>query len=474
MTKENSLETTHHEAKSLLITGISLIAAMGGLLFGYDTGVMTGVIFILQDDPNWLLKGSHLGLMVAIALLGCAIGALIGGRLADQRGRRFALFLSGVLFIVGSIACAFAQDYWFLFGSRLLVGAAIGVTSVATPLYISELAPAHIRGRLVSLYQFAIVIGILAAFLVSWGLEVLPWVTTDESWRWMFGLGAVPAVILLLGIPWLPASPRWLVHKGHIDRARKVLERILHHPNHAREAIDLVQLSINKEDGAGGLKTVFGSKFRMALIVGLGLAIFQQLIGINAVLYYGDLIFKDAGFDEAAGAFQNEVIVGTVNALFTLIAIWLLDKVGRVPLMLIGLIGMGLSMAALSLTFLSTNDGADTTALSGWVSLIAMCCYVACFAFSMGPIVWVMIAEIFPLKVRGLAIAVATAANWIANLAVSYTFPILKDDLSGGWTFMIYVIMIILTFIFIIVWVPETKGKTLEELEEIWHQNKKD
>jgi sugar porter (SP) family MFS transporter len=433
------------------------VAAVGGLLFGYDTGVISGAILYLRSDFG--LSPTAEGLVVGVVTLGALVGAIAAGWLADAIGRRATNIVAGLLFVLASAASAFAPDVAMLVAGRFLVGCGIGLSSVAAPMYIAEVAPPEIRGRLVSGFQLAITIGILVAFLVGEAFAA------SHAWRWMLGLAVFPGALLALGMLPLPQSPRWLVKRGREAEARDVLARLRGEPGAARELAE-IRDGLARE-GGGSWRDLLGREARAPLVVGIGLAVFQQVTGINAVIYYAPQIFESAGFASDAVALAATIGIGVVNVAATFIAIGLVDRVGRKPLLLAGVAGMVVSLAVLGLAFREAQPGAGGNVL-GLITVACLMAYIVFFAFSLGPIVWLMISEIFPYRVRGPAIAVSTAANWAANFLVASSFPALRADFGSSVTFFVYAALGVATIAFVAAKVPETKGRTLEEIGRLW------
>ena len=432
---------------------ISAVSALAGLLFGYDTGVISGAILFVQED--FRLSNLHEEIVVSAVLLGAMIGAAIGGRLADRFGRRSVLIQVAGLFIIGALGTALAPSMLWLAIGRVVVGIAIGIASFTTPLYISEISPAQVRGKLVSLNQLMITIGILVSYLADYGLAA------SRGWRWMFGLAAIPALILLVGLPFVPESPRWFLRQNQRERGREVLAKI-RQPFEIDAEIADIEASLRQQEG--GWRELLSANLRPALVIGIGLAVFQQFTGINTVIYYAPTIFQLAGLQSHSAAILATAGVGVINVLLTVFALELLDRAGRRPLLLYGLIGMIISLALLGFAFLTRNP---TPALA-WTSVICVMAYVACFAISLGPIFWLMIAEIYPLKIRSRAMGIATMANWGSNLLVALTFLSLLEFLGRPWTFWLYALVGVVAWIFVLRMVPETKGKTLEQIEAHW------
>ncbi len=439
---------------SRFVTMVSWISALAGLLFGYDTGVISGAILFVQKDFS--LSRVQEEVVVAAVLLGAVIGASFGGKLADRFGRRKILIQVGMLFIVGAVGTALAPSPIWLSIGRVVVGIAIGIASFTAPLYISEVSPAPIRGKLVSLNQLMITIGIVVSYLADYGLA------DARAWRWMFGLAAIPALVLVIGLLFVPESPRWLMSQSEKRKARAVLEKIRETSDVGTELAEIEADLRLQEDNWRELLNV---SLRRPLIVGIGLAIFQQFTGINTVLYYAPTIFEFAGLHSASAAILATVGVGVVMVLLTIVALRLLDRVGRRPLLLYGLVGMVLSLGVLGFAFRSPT----LSSVVAWIAMISLPVYVACFAIGLGPVFWLLISEIYPLKIRGRAMSVATVTNWAANLLVALTFLSLLHTLGRSWTFWLYGIVGIVAWVFVYRLVPETKGSTLEEIDARWH-----
>jgi len=396
-------------------------------------------------------------LVVGAVLLGAVVGAAFGGKLADKFGRRSVLMQVAILFIVGAVGTALAPGTLSLAIGRVVVGMAIGVASFTAPLYISEVSPPNVRGRLVSLNQLMITIGIVASYLMDYALA------GASAWRWMFALAAIPAIVLFVGLLFLPESPRWLMSRSREGEARVLLERIRDTSDVEKELAE-IEASLNQQGGSW--RELFGASLRPALIVGIGLAVFQQFTGINTVIYYAPTIFQFAGFHSASSAILATVGIGMINVLLTIVALWLLDRAGRRPLLLYGLTGMVISLGVLGYAFLSPS----LSNVVASVAVVSLAVYVACFAIGLGPVFWLMIAEIYPLRIRGRAMGVATMANWGSNLIIALTFLSLLHALGRAWTFWLYAIVGVLGWIFVYKMVPETKGRTLEEIEAQWRK----
>jgi MFS transporter, SP family, galactose:H+ symporter len=450
-------QSQDHSGTNLYITMIAAVAALGGLLFGFDTGVIAGAMLFIVPDLR--LGPAEQGLVVSAVTFGALFGALAAGTSADALGRRWTNIAAGLSFILGSILSAIAPTVEILIASRVIIGIAIGLTSVAGPMYIAELAPAEHRGRMVSLFQLAITIGILVSYIVDRALA------PSHAWRWMLGLAFVPGALLVLGMVPLPESPRWLMKKGAEASARRVLA-LLRSPAQVEE--DVREIS---EDLARNVHSDWAELLtpglRPALVIGIGLAVFQQVTGINTIIYYAPEIFQKAGIDKGTTALAATIGIGVINVLSTLIAMWLVDRVGRRPLLLAGLAGMTASLATLGVAQrFGSSIGVNPSSLAP-ITVAFIAIYIVCFAFSMGPIVWLMISEIFPNQSRARASAVSTAANWMANFLVSLSFPVLQLWMGNSLWFL-YAAMGFGAILFVIGYVPETKGKSLEEISRQW------
>jgi MFS transporter, SP family, galactose:H+ symporter len=441
---------------SFFVAMVATIAAIGGGLFGYDTGVISGaILYIKKEFP---IDDATEGLVVSAVTAGALVSAMVAGVLADRGGRRLTNIAAGIVFAVASLLCAVANSVSTLIAGRFLVGCGIGLTSVGGPMYIAEASPARIRGTFVSLFQLAVTVGILLAYIAAALLA------PSAAWRWMLGLAAIPGLLLAVGMFFMPESPRWLVKQGRRVDARAVLTQIDPHGN-PDAALAQLQHDLAAE-GQGTWAELLRRTLRPALIVGIGLAVFQQVTGINAVIYYAPQIFQAAGFTSDLTSLAATTGIGTINVLATFIAIWLVDRAGRRPLLIAGVLGMVTTLTILGLAFRDASSG--TAGSLGLITAVCLAAYIVFFAFSLGPIVWLMISEIYPLRNRAQAVAVSTAANWGANFLVSLTFPILINRLGSSHTFFIYAALGVVTLIFVIARVPETKGKTLEEISALW------
>ncbi len=434
------------------------VAAIGGLLFGYDTGVISGAILFITKQFS--LSATIEEIVVSSVLAGAAIGAALGGGLTERFGRRKLIILAGAIFTVSAVETALAPTVSWLIAGRIVSGLGIGVASFISPMYIAEIVPARVRGALVAVNMLAITTGIVAAYLVDYALSGI------QGWRYMFGLGAIPAVILVIAMWRLPDSPRWLISRSMVEKAKLVLQRIRTVSDVSPE-ISEIQQSMAKQ-GADGVAGLFQPSVRMAMIVGIGLAIFQQITGINTVMYYSPTILKFAGIRETGTAILAGAGLTGVMWCFHVLAIFLLDRVGRRPLLLAGVAGQVLGLAILGAAF----EFPQLASFKSYVAIGGLVLYVSCFAFGLGPIFWLMISEIYPLKVRGSAMSAVTVINWVTNLGVAVTFLSLVKVLGHAGTFWLYGATAIAAWIFFYRLVPETKGKTLEQIEAHWRTGK--
>ncbi|CAB1128296.1 Putative metabolite transport protein YwtG [Candidatus Hydrogenisulfobacillus filiaventi] len=452
-----STEGAFPEVRSLTSHGYTVItaaiSAIAGMLFGYDTGVISGAILFIRD--RFHLRALPEELVVSAVLAGAVAGAALGGWLADAAGRRRVLIGAAVVFALAALFTALAPSVPWLVAGRIAVGLAIGVASFTAPLYISEMAPADIRGALVSLNQLALTVGIVTAYLVDFAFA------PHGAWRWMFGSAVVPALALLVGMLGLPETPRWLLMRAREGPAAAVLRRIYGRAD-VRAEVDAIRQDLQQE--AARPEELWSPDLRPAVVVGAGLAILQQVTGINTVIYYAPTIFEFAGFHSAAVSILATVGVGLVNVLMTVAAIGLLDRAGRRPLLLAGVAGMVASLAVLGLAF---HLPAASRSL-GWLTVAGLMVYVGSFAISLGPVFWLLIAEIYPLRIRGRAMSFATLLNWLANLVVALTFLSLVQALGRGNTFWLYALIGVGTWVFAYRLVPETKDKSLEQIQAQW------
>lgn len=442
---------------STIIYKSTLVASVGGLLFGYDTAVISGAIGFMKT--YYQLSDMMTGWVASCALLGCIAGAMFSGKLSDHIGRKKVLMISALLFAISSLGTALAPDLWFFVVFRIIGGMGIGIASMLSPMYISEMAPAAIRGRLISIFQLGIVTGILVIYFVNAyiaGIHDEAW-NISTGWRWMFGSGIIPSLIFIFLLLTVPESPRWLASKKRNSEALDILARI-NGAELAQQELRSIDESFNDETPFS-FSDIKGPQLKKTLVIGILLAVFSQITGINAIMYYAPEIFKSTGVGSDS-AFMQTILVGIINVIFTLVAIQYVDHWGRKKLLLLGITGMAVCLFITGFAFYRQQQG--------YLVLIAILGYIACFAMSLGPLTFVVIAEIFPTKARATAMSVATFFLWLAVFLVSQTFPILIGSVGSAGTFWIYMVISIFTFFFIWKMIPETKGKTLEEIEKEW------
>ena len=456
---EQSKSQQENHANTSYIFTIAGVAALGGLLFGYDTAVISGAIGFMQS--HFQLNDIMKGWAASCALIGCMIGAATAGFISDRFGRKSTLILSAVLFILSALGCALSRDLNEFIVSRVLGGIGIGIASMLSPMYIAEVSPAKIRGSLVTMNQFTIVFGMFVVYWVNScvaGIGNDAW-NIDSGWRWMFGSGVIPAVFFFGLLFFVPESPRWLSQRGREDEALDILTKV-GGAGHAQKEMKEIRETIAMESGT--LSQLFEPKLRIVLFIGIGLAVLQQITGINVILYYAPEIFKSMGI--ASGkAINDTVIIGFINMSITVVAFFVVDLLGRKLLLLLASAGMGLSLALLGSAFFLQQF----TSLGGWMGVIILgliLFYVASFALAMGPVVWVVISEIFPNRIRGRAMSISVVCLWFSCYLVSQFFPIMLAVLKGN-VFFIYAAMSAVSFLFVLFLIPETKGKTLEEIE---------
>jgi len=451
---------------------LSIVAAIGGFLFGFDSGVINGTVDALQLAFDSDAVGT--GFNVASMLLGCAAGAFFAGNLADRIGRKPVMMMTAIAFIASAWGSGIAADSLQFVLARILGGFAVGAASVLTPAYISEIAPAQIRGRLATLQQLMIVVGLFAAFIsnywlagISGGASALLW-GGFQTYQWMFWMEILPASIFLVALFFIPESPRYLVAVGKLDQAGRVLRRLSETVDVQSKVTDIKSTLIEgSRPGIGDIFSRYTGKVHPVVWVGIGLAALQQFTGINVVFYYGATLWQAAGFTESDALLQN-VISGSVNVLFTFVAIALVDKVGRKPLLLIGALGQAVMLGALALLFgtAGTSAGGDLVleGNNGLYALLAANAYIAFFAFSWGPVMWVMLGEMFPNQFRGAALAFCGLVQWASNFTITMTFPVMLAGIGLGFSYGIYAAFGLIAYLFVRAFVTETKGRTLEDL----------
>jgi SP family arabinose:H+ symporter-like MFS transporter len=436
---------------------ITSVAAFGGFLFGYDTAVIAGAIGYLQIKFD--LSPLMVGWAASSAIWGCVLGAMTAGYLSDRFGRRPILIVTAILFAVSAYGSAVANDLTMFIIMRLLGGIGVGAASMLCPMYISEIAPSNIRGRLVTFYQLAIVLGINIIYVINLKISQAgdeAW-NVEYGWRYMLGSEVIPAIVFFVLLFFVPESPRWLAAKSKEGTAMRILERI----NGKTVSLQIfAEIAESLKSEKGNFSDLLNIKLRKPMIIGVVLALFSQITGINAIIYYAPEIFKSIGFG-AESAFTQTIIIGFVNMVFTLVAVWLIDKTGRKSLLVWGIAGMVICLFATGICFHFHFDQGP------WL-LIFILGYIASFAISLGPIPWVLMSEIFPTKIRGMAMSLATLVLWIGVVAITQLTPVFLKAFGGAVTFWIFMINSIIILVFTIKMIPETKGKSLEEIEKTW------
>ncbi len=452
---------------------ISCVATLGGFLFGFDSGVINGTVDGLRQAFN--SSEAALGFEVASMLLGCAIGAFVAGRLGDLLGRRSVLIISAVLFLLSALGAGAAHASWLFVAARMVGGFAVGAASVMSPAYIAEVASARYRGKLATVQQMAIISGLFAAFLSNYllaraaGASTEPLWLGQEAWRWMFWMQAIPSLLFLVLLLTIPESPRFLVAKGRHAQAEAVLAR-LYGPAEARVKRGEIEGSLAQDQHRptfADLKDKASGKLRGIVWVGIGLAVLQQLVGINVVFYYGAVLWQAVGFSENDALLIN-VLSGALSIGACLVTVLLIDRIGRKPLLWVGSVGMAVSLALMVVAFASGSLVEGRLQLSdgmGRLALVAANVYVVFFNMSWGPVMWVMLGEMFPNQIRGSALAVAGAAQWTSNFAITVTFPMLLAGIGLAGAYGIYTVAAFLSIFFVVRYVRETKGKELEQME---------
>ena len=436
---------------NLYLILVCFVGAAGGFLFGFDTSVISGVIGYISDPKVFDLTINGQGWTVSCILVGCMIGCVVAGPSSSRFGRKKTLLLTALIFLFSSLGCALTSHYIVFIIYRIIAGIGVGAAAMLAPIYIAELSPPKHRGKLVSLNLLAIILGQTSAFYSNYFLCN---VGGDDNWRWMLGVMAVPSFLLFVFLLLVPESPRWLIEKNQIAGGMAILTRINGPAEANREYAEILQtLKASK----GKLVELFRGGMRKVLIIGILLAVFQQITGINVVMYYAPAIFKSAGFGNDSALLQT-ALMGMAFMAAAVASMFCVDKMGRKPLMIIGSIGMGVAMALLAITFITDHA-------KGYFVLFCIMGYVAAFGFSLGPVVWVLISEIFPNRLRSYAVAITTFTLWAADFLVTLTFPWLLNNLKKGYCFVIYGSMCFLCLLFVLKYLEETKGKTLEEIE---------
>ncbi len=437
----------------LLLVAV-VVSAVGGILFGFDTGIISGAILFIEHD--WNLSTSEESIATSSVLIGAILGAIVGGYSADRVGRKRSIIAGSALFILGTFIVLASPGLPVFVVGRILIGIAIGLASFIVPMYISELAPERIRGSLVSLNQLFVTLGIL----VSYGVDSL--FSADGAWRLMFACGLIPGLVLLIGMLFMPFSPRWLILKHKTDKAIRVLQKVRGTTDVQSEISEIQETTKTETKGIAQFKS---SYLKYPLIVGVGLAIFQQITGVNTIIYYAPTIFQFAGLSSNTAAIAATTGVGAANLIVTAIALVLVDRVGRRPLLLVGIAGMTVSLVVLGAGFVFASSSSGSAAV-GTITAVSLIAYISFFAIGLGPVFWLLISEIFPLQARGTAMSIATVANWGANFLITLVFLGLVNVLGQSGTFWLFAAIGIVAFLFTLRLVPETKGLTLEQIED--------
>ena len=469
-----------------VVIGIAAIASTGGLLFGFDTGVISGALPFLKQ--SWDLTSNQQEIITTAVLVGAVLGALGSGRITDIVGRKKVIIATSLIFAVGSVLTGAAPSMLFLAVSRVILGIAIGISSFAVPLYISEISPTKYRGALVSSFQLMITIGIVASYFsdLYFSDEANPF-----SWRWMFYVGVFPAIILFVGMLFVPETPRFLISKGRDEEGRKVLEDV-EDPELVDAAVAQIKEEISMDQEAVGYKELFSKTWRVPLSIAIGIMFIQQFVGINTVIYYAPTLFLIAGFEGARAAITATIAVGLVNVGSTVLSMFLIDKIGRRKLYFIGVTGMMLALATLAAFFFFKDDLGDNLK---WVTVGTVLIYIMFFAISLGPLGWLIISEIFPLKIRGVGMSIGALSNWFFNGIVAFTFlklawlftgdgmeitktvitdgqEVVQTDPNPAGAFFLYALIAVFGLIWGYKYIPETKGVTLEKIEKHWRDGK--
>lgn len=451
------------KVKRKFVIIVASITATGGFLFGFDAGVISGAMNFLQDPKGWGVTDSQVEWITTAVIIGAMIGAGLCGKLTDMLGRKKIILTAAVVFTGGALFTGLAQDVLSLILGRLVLGIAIGFASITVPLYISEISPAKMRGALVSLNQLMIAFGGKVSYLSDF---IIANDSDPFSWRWMFIVGVFPAVIMLIGILFLPETPRWLIAKGYEQKGRAILDKV-EDPELVDEAVRKIKADIAIQNESASIKELLKPWLRTPLIIAMGIMFFQQASGINTIIYYSPKIFKMAGIQSNTMSIVPSLITAVFVLLFTILSISLIDKIGRRKIYFIGLTGMVLSLLATGLAFYA---GEDLGGNLKYFALVTILFFNSCYAFSLGPLGWLLISEIFPMKVRGAGMSIGSMTNWFVNGVVAFTFLKLVNALTPAGAFWVYACVGILGLIWGYFYIPETKGITLESIEDHWRE----
>jgi sugar porter (SP) family MFS transporter len=443
---------------------ISVIAATGGLLFGFDTGVISGALPFLKQ--YWSLPDSSIELITTTVLIGAVIGAVTSGRLSDLLGRKKMIIINAIIFTAGAVGCAYAPNPTLLIVMRIIIGFAIGITSYVVPMYIAEISPTRVRGALVTLNQLMITIGILVSYITDY---LLSNDANVQSWRWMFLVGFIPAMILLIGMFFLPETPRWLISKGRWEEGKAILLKV-EDPDIVSKTLAELEIDIHQESRlTSGWREVFKPWLRAPLIITVGIFFFQQFSGVNTIIYYSPIIFKMAGIVSNTGSILPAIIIGAVNVLACFLSILLLDKVGRRKLYMIGISGMIPSLALLGACFYFKEQLGASLPVFAVLSIV---CFIIFIAISLAPLGWLLISEVFPLNVRGVGMSIGSLSHWGFNAIIAFTFLKLVNSVGVDMTFWVYSLVCLAGLFWGYHYIPETKGRSLEEIEQHWRDGK--
>ncbi len=441
---------------------MALVTSMGGLLFGFDTGVISGALPFLKG--YWRLNDFNLEWLTASVLFGAVLGAISSGKLSDFLGRKKMIIITAIIFSIGALGCGYAQSFRFLIIMRIIVGIAIGITSYVVPMYIAEISPAAKRGALVTLNQLMITIGLLVSYIVDYSFANN---SNLASWRGMFLIGFIPGLLLFIGMFFLPETPRWLISKSHFEKGEKIL-RTIEDPSLVESTYQkLIQDNESFNLKTSELKEIFKPWLRAPLIITVGIFFFMQFSGVNTIIYYSPIIFQRAGVVGNSNSILPSIIIGIVNVLACVVSIFLLDRIGRRKLYMTGMIGMILSLAMTSICFLFKNELGSSLV---YLSVLSIVCYIIFINISLSPLGWLLISEIFPINVRGVGMSIGSLSHWGFNAIVAFIFLTMINAVGIGGVFLFYAVICIIGLIWGYYYIPETKGKTLEQIEEHWKE----